>query len=287
VIDQRFRFVQWEFAGRLGPAPGRYPIRRYAGDDVREIVVVGGLEAPPRRPRAARGRSRRAPAGTDGGPDAVDVTRATVIDATPLYERDAAEAWLEDAAGDESRRIVGEALVLLNRAVAGHRIAAADPYVADADGARALVTRVGYGRGEEVADGAWEEARELAPLPDRVSRALAPQERLAAILSGRDVALACEELALRARLDLDQVREREAAMQTHLALEAAIAELESWRDHADMARRLDQLAEYRVAAAAAANAALEGGLELDAVRAIEVTLSRIEAALRARAAAAT
>ena len=52
---------------------------------------------------------------------------------------------------------------MLNRAVAGHRVAAADPLLADADPARALVTRVGYGAGEQVAEGDWEAARELPP----------------------------------------------------------------------------------------------------------------------------
>ena len=58
--DRRFRFVQWEFAGRLGPPPGRYVVRRYAGDVVREVVVVTEGSAPrrPAPPRTAR-RGRR------------------------------------------------------------------------------------------------------------------------------------------------------------------------------------------------------------------------------------
>ena len=93
-----------------------------------------------------------------------------------------------------------------------------------------------------------------------------PQQRLAALLSGRDVALACEELALRARGDLDAGRQREAAMQLHLALEAAVAELESWRGRGDMGERIDELAGLREAvAAAAANAAIQGGLEPETV----------------------
>ena len=90
------------------------------------------------------------------------------------------------------------------------------PVGADADPARALVIRVGYGSGEQVAEGDWESAREL-PVPRRAPSAralLSPQERLAALLGGRDAALACEELALRARGDLDHGRAREAALQT-------------------------------------------------------------------------
>jgi len=212
------------------------------------------------------------------------VTRATVIEVTPLFERDAAEAWLEAAAGEQAGETVARALTVLNRAVAGYRVAAADPLLADADPGRALVTRVGYGAGEQVADGEWEAARELPRPREKRSRALVPQQRLAALLSGRDVALACEELTLRARGDLEAGRQREAAMQLHVALEAAVAELESWRGRGDMGDRIDELAALRADAAAAANAAIQGGLEPDAVEKVDAALSRLEAALRARAA---
>jgi hypothetical protein len=282
VSERYFRFVQWEFAGRLGPDPGRYPVRLFAGDDVREIVGIGGYEAP-RRSLVPFGGRRRRRARSEKEPllEPVEVTRATVIDAAPVYDRDAAEAWLETAVREAD--VVEHALAVLNRAVAGHRVAAADPLLADADPARALVTRVGYGRGEQVAEGEWEAARAL-PSPAGRKRALVPQQRLAALLGGRDVALACEELALRARADLAAGREREAAMQAHLALEAAVVELESWREKGDMAGRLGELAGHREAVAAAANAAIQGGLEPGTVSQVEVALGRLEAALRARAA---
>jgi hypothetical protein len=279
VSERRFAFVQWEFPGRLGPEPGRYPVRRFAGDDVREIVIVGGLEAPRRRAFGRRARPRRA----SPEPEPVEVTRATVIDARALHGRDAAEEWLDRATGEDADVVVGEALGVLNRAVAGHRVAAADPSVADADRSRALVTRVGYGSGEQVADGDWEAARELPPA-DGLRRALVPQERLAALLAGRDVALACEELALRARADLRAGREREAAMQAHMALESALVELQSWRAHRDMPARLAELAAHREPVAAASAAALEGGLERSHTEAVEAALQRLEAALRARTA---
>ena len=87
--------------------------------------MIGGFDAP----RRLRRRARRA----DPGPTSVELTRATVIDATPLGELEAADAWLERASGDDRERVTGEALELLNRAVAGHRVASADPWVADAD----------------------------------------------------------------------------------------------------------------------------------------------------------
>jgi hypothetical protein len=254
-------------------------VRRYAGDDVRRVLVIGGIEAPPKRRRAAR--PRRASA----GPASVEVTRATVIDVAPLGTVEDADAWLARAAGPDAERVVGEALELLNRAVAGHRVAAADPWLPDADPSHALVSRVGYGSGEEVADGEWESARELPRAAQRAS-ATAPQERLAALLGGRDAALACEELVLRARADLDHGRTREAALQASIALEAALAELEAWREAGDMARRLDELAGHREPVAAAAAAALQAGVGPEAVAAVEAAVARLEAALRARSVAA-
>jgi hypothetical protein len=272
--------VQWEFAGRLGPEAGRYVVRRYAGDDPRHVVVIGGLEAPRKRRLGQRRRARVAEAGA--GPDAVEVTRATVIHTDPLPE-DGARAWLEEAVS-ERERTVGDALALLNRAIHGHRLSASDPYVREVSEAMALATRIGYGTGELVADGDWVEARELPPPAPKRSMLLAPQQRLAALLSGRDVALACEDLALRARLDLDQGREREAALSLSLALDTALAELEGWRASEEVARRLDELRGHREAVAAVAAAALEGGLQPGQIDVVEGALKRLEATLRARVA---
>jgi hypothetical protein len=247
-------------------------VRRFAGDDVRHVVVIGGFDAP----RRLRRRARRA----DPGPTSVELTRATVIDATPLGED--AEGWLQRASSGES--VTAGALELLNRTVAGHRVASADPWVADADPTRALVCRVGYGTGEQVADGDWEAALEL-PLPrppSARSLILSPQERLAALLSGRDAALACEELTLRARGDLDHGRVREAALQLAVALDTALAELEAWREQGGMADRLDELDSRREAVARAARAALQGGLDAAQTADVGSALGRLEAALRQR-----
>ena len=116
------------------------------------------------------------------------VTRVTVIDATPLED---AAAWLRSPRVDDAEAALG-------RLVALYRIAAADVALPDVDPGRALAARVGYGRGEVVAEGAWEAAREL-PAESHGFRArrgpdLRPHERLAALLSARDAALACEEL---------------------------------------------------------------------------------------------
>jgi hypothetical protein len=247
-------------------------VRRHAGDDVQFVVVVSepasGAEPPRRR------RPRAVPAGPAAAP--APVTRVTVIEGKPLAEP---AAWLATAGAVE------EALAVLRRVVAAHRVAAADPSVADPDPERALAARVGYGSGEQVADGDWEAARTLPP--PRRRRSLAPEERLAALLTGRDVALACEELALRARADLDAGRAREAALQLDAALAAALAEMEAWREQRDIAQRLDELATFVAPVGAAAAAARSGTLEPAQTAALMEALSRLEAALRARAVAAS
>ncbi|MEA2283207.1 MAG: hypothetical protein QOK21_3814 [Solirubrobacteraceae bacterium] len=279
-----FGFVQWEFPGRLGPDPGRYAIRRFAGDDVRHVLVISGAEAPRRGRVAPGGRRRPRRADPDQATPPVEVTRATVIDATGLAGSAAADAWLARALGEGREALLAESLLVLSRAVAARRVAAADPWAADPDAARALVTRIGYGSGEAVADGEWDVARELPAHRGPGRRMLVPQERAAALLGGRDAALACEELALRARADLDRGRGREAALQLDIALRAALAELEGWREHRDLGERLDELAAHAESVAAAASVALRGGLGRREQAAVGDALGRLEAALRARSA---
>ena len=235
--------------------------------------MIGGFEAPRRLSR------RRAAAA-----ESVDVTCATVIGAEPHAEERQAQAWMERADG-----IVADALAVLNRALHARRIAAADPYGGELAPRHALVTRVGYGTGAQVAEGRWTVARELTAPRDRPAReaALRPQERFAALLSGRDVAPACELLALRARLDLDQARAREAALQTEAALGAALTELEGWRELPGMPERLDELRSFAAAIAAAGAAARAGALDNEACVVVEQALGRLEAALRARTAGAS
>ena len=254
-------------------------VRRFAGDEVQQVLVIGGLSAPRRRPRR-EARVRRA----EAEPAAVEITRTTVIEVTPLGDLEAADAWLAEASGENCLQVTEAALRLLNRAVAGHRLASVDPWVTDADPVRALGFRVGYGTGEQVAEGDWESARELPRPEPRAARSalLVPQERVAALLGGRDAPLACEELVLRARGDLDHGRPREAALQLGVALDAALAELAAWREVGDLAARLDELAGLREAVALVSRTALEGPVDPSDV---EAPLARLEAALRARLAA--
>jgi hypothetical protein len=176
---------------------------------------------------------------------------------------------------------------VLNRVLHLQRVAAADHATREVSRDQALVVRVGYGEGEQVADGRWAQAREL-PLPrvrTRREAALRPQERLSALLSSRDAALACEELALRARADVDAGRRREAALQLRAALQAAVAELPPWSERGDLVARIAELEELRPAVDAAADAALRGGVDDEVFARAEHALGRLEAALRARTAA--
>jgi hypothetical protein len=280
--------VQWELPGRLGPDPGRYVVRRYAGDDARQVIVIGGIEAP-RRSRRPGGAARRRARAAEEDPTPVEVTRATVVDADRLDGEEAADAWLKRAAGGDQESVVAGALAVLNRALHARRIAAADPFRGEIADTLALVTRIGYGTGEQVAEGEWTSARDLAPPRPGGGReaALRPQERFAALLSGRDVALAAELLALRARLDLEHERPREAALQLDAALGAGLAELESWRELEGMAARLDELAGLAPEVRAAAEAARAGGLDEVGGAGVRHALERLEAALRARTAGTT
>jgi hypothetical protein len=246
------------------------------------VVVLATLGAPQRR--LLRGR-RPSEAPPQPEPAPVTTARATVIETAQLGE-DEADAWLSSGPAGAAE----EALEVLAGTVHAHRLAAADPGVPPVSLERALVVRVGYGNGEQVAEGRWARALELPPAGGRRGRrrvaALRPQERLAALLTGRDEALACEALVLRAREDLDAGRWREAALQVRVALEAALAELErSPGAAADMTHRVGELRDQRGPVGAAANAALEGELEEPARQAVQHALERLEAALRARSAA--
>ncbi|HWI07301.1 MAG TPA: hypothetical protein VNT54_07260 [Solirubrobacteraceae bacterium] len=285
--SRRFRVVQFEFPWELGPQDGRYTIREHLGEAPGHVLVLRTLGAPERRLLAARrARARLVQAPPDPPAEPVVTSRATLVDTAALDGYESAARWLADA---DVGALAHEALARLNRVLHAHRIAAADPRARDVALRQALVVRVGFGDGERVAEGRWERARELprqaaGGLLRARAGALRPQERLAALLAGRDAALACEELTLRARLDVEAERWREAALGLRVALETAIAELEPWRDAPGLAQRLEELRGRRRDVAAAAAAALQGGLDDEQIALVEAALGRVEAALRARVA---
>jgi hypothetical protein len=269
-----FPFVQFEFGFLLGPHDGRYLRRAGPDAEPERVVVLRTLGAPQRRLLG-----RRRPKAVDAGEvEPVPTARATIVEAKPYDSREDADAWL-DAAGSEPEPVVAAAARELNIVLRSHRAAAADPYARDVRADHALVVRLGYGEGEQVADGRFGRAVELSKEPPRRKRgeALAPQERLAAILGGRDTLLIGEELLLRARLDLDAGRSREAALQARVALEALLAELED--------RFGAPLRPLRAQVGSAANAALDGDLSEEDAAAVEDAVSQMTAAARRNAAA--
>jgi hypothetical protein len=273
-----FAFVQFEFPFALGPEDGRYVLRGPAGLPS-HVLVLKTLGTVERRGMLRRAKSKDAAPEPDPAP--VPTTRATLVHAEPLGE---GEKWVP---GSEPDAEVEDALRVLNGVLHAQRTAAMDPHIREVGRDQALIVRLGAGEGEQVAEGKWAQAIELpSPTPSRRAfaraGALRPQERLAAILSGRDVALAAEELVLRARLDIDAGRGREAALQLRVALEAALAELVPWSDRSDIGKRITELREARGEVGAAANAALQGGLDEPTTKTVEHVLSRIESALRAR-----
>lgn len=182
-------------------------------------------------PRTAR-RGRRRPRPVDpGGPESVPVTRVTVAGGRELPSPPEASAWLESVAGDPRRRAaeVRAATRLLNRALAALRAGARDPLVQEVGATRALAIRIGYGTGEELADGRWSEARELPPPRRGRLEDVDPQSRVAAVLAGRDQVHPAETLLMRARLDAEQGREAEARHGLRAAA-AALAEHPSARE---------------------------------------------------------
>lgn len=252
-------------------------MRRTGDGEPERVVVLRTLGAPERR----RGRlhGRRGSAVEDRGEaEPVPVVRATLIHANPVDDGD---AWVDALRRDDDAREaeVAAALRELNSVVRAHRAAAADPYAREVGRWQANAIRIGHGSGEQVADGRWTVAHEVPEPRERVRRAegLAPQERLAALLSGSDRTRVAEELVLRARLDLDAERPREAALQARVALEALLAELPD---------AADTVSPHRDDVGRAANAALDGDppQELqDAVAAAVVAMRRALAAAARRA----
>jgi hypothetical protein len=279
-FERSFGFVQFEFPGRLGLDDGRYVVR--SGEDVEHVLVVSGGEAASHAGRhGRRWRVRSAEAGTQ----AVPVTTLTVIRSSAFESLDEAGRWLASTGRDRERAEgeVDDAVAVVNRAVHAQRAASHDPYAPDLTPARALVVRLGHGTGDEVADGEWTEAVEL-PSDERRKRridALRPQERVAAVLGGRDRVDACETLLLRARADLDAGRGREGALQLRAGLEALLAEFPDAVAR-DQAEDLASLRERQAATKEAAGEALGGGLAPARIVELSETLGICERVLRRR-----
>jgi hypothetical protein len=272
-----FGFVQLEFGFLLGPGDGRYMVRDDPDTEPETVLVLSTLAAPERR----RLRGRKGKVVEQASPEAVPTSRATFVHTDSFATPDHAEVWLS-AVRDDAERRDGEldrALATLNGALHAYRVSRADPYVRDVALDQALVTRIGFGSGDDAVAGMFKQAWELPRGGGvRAKRSMeAPEERFAALLSGRESVLACEELVLRARMDLGAGRAREAALQARVALEALLAELPRLAPDRRTALEVD-----RTAIGDAANAALRGDLPDELVEALDASVGRMEAALRTR-----
>jgi hypothetical protein len=293
VSERLFLFVQFEFPWELGPPDGRYLMRAPGSQEPEHVVVLDTLTAAPRSPSGplALRRSRRVGAAAPPAPEptSVPVARVTVIDPVSLSAERQARAWLAEL---DAEHYVQGAAAVLNRVLYMHRIACADPYIHEVSPAQALVVRAGWGEGEQVAGGRWLYARELAlagarrgrwPGGRRYSAALRPGERLAHLLGGRAEPLMCEELTLRARLDLDQGRLRHAAVGLQGAYAAAVPELRA-EGRQDLQIRIAELEKIAADVDLQERAARAHGEREPEEEVLRHALERLEAALRARTA---
>jgi hypothetical protein len=282
-VAKLFGFVQFDFAGRLPLADGRY----LADGEATVLVLeqIGAQAAPPRRRRRGRGTS------AEPDPAPVALTRVTVIRASaPLADQAEAARWLDEAseAEDTVESLAAGAIAPLNRALHTHAVAAADPHGRELSPERAERVLIGYGSGEETADGRFTDARQVDLMPRASSRRrareeeLQPQERVARVLRGRDQLDVCETLLLRARADLDAGRQREAALQLRVGLEALLVELEGAVDDPGHTKDMATLRERQVETTAAAKTAIGGGLTDEQLTQVEELLMTCERILRRR-----
>jgi hypothetical protein len=254
-----FLFIQCELPWELGPPDGRYLLRSEEDGEPERVIVLATLgagratlarEAGPLRRRAA---ARKRPVAAEPEPEPVTTASATIVDPVSVSAERQARAWLEEL---RPEREVAAAFAALNRVLHAQRIAAADPYAREVSPAQALTIRAGWGEGEQVAEGQWLHAVEL-PLTgarQRVRRrasALRPDERLAEMLAARERPLLCEELTLRARLDLDQGRLEHATIELDRALFAALDEL-AQEQRSDLPLRVAELQQLHESIAVAA-----------------------------------
>ncbi len=232
-------------------------------------------------------RARAVEPGTP--PQPLPLTRATAIRAfEPFAEEDEAGRWLDSVTevAETADALIEEGLALLNRALHANALASADPCETSLDAGRAVAVRIGWGSGDQVAEGEFSAAREIdvrggGPKRRRADD-LRPQERVAAVLGGREQIDACETLLLRARADLDAGRPREAALQLRVGLEAVLAELPGAIADPGHEEDMALLVERRGEAGEAANVALRGELDAVSLASVEELLAVSERVLRRR-----
>ena len=102
------------------------------------------------------------------------------------------------------------------------------------------------------------------------------------MLGGRERLDACETLLLRARADLDAGRNREAALQLRVGLEALLVELRGALSDSGHEEDMTTIEGHRHDVGALANAALQGDLDATQLQAVKDTQALCERVLRRR-----
>ncbi len=286
-LTQLFGFAQFDLAGTLSVADGRYLVRDEEGE---QSVLVIEILTTAARPGRRRRRVRAVEA--DQAPPPLPLSRATVVRAgRPFETEEEAERWLDEAteAEDTLDVLVAEGIGLLNRALHAQAAASGEPSLQELTPERAAVVRIGYGSGEQVAAGGSSAIREVDVWASGASRRrrraeeLRPQERVAAVLGGKEKIDPCETLLLRARADLDAGRAREAALQLRIGLEALLATMRGVSSDHGHEEDLVALQGRRGEAGEAANAALlEERLEREHEDRVRELLEICERVLRRR-----
>lgn len=230
--------MQFDIAGTLGLPDGRYLVRAAPAAEVEaptdeptrqeRVLVIQSLAVPPKlkkRPGKRPGKSAEPPG--EGS-----VSRVTAVFAEQAFTTEKpAQEWMRRTADDEDAReeAVTVALGMLNRALHALAVAVGDPYIGEVGPTRPLAVRIGQGLGPELAEGNFSACIDL-PTGNRRRRrrtdSVGPQERVAAILGGRQQPDVCETFVMRARADLTAGRDREAALGLSIALDTLLIELE-------------------------------------------------------------
>ena len=280
MSERLFVFLQAELPFRLAVPDGRYVVRGRAGGQPEHVLVVRTLQAGHGRPRRrlmgrfgsrARERAWRGRA-VEAAPEPARVAcvRVTVIDPVSLSAERQAQAWLEAL---EPEQEIRAAFAVMNRALFAQRIAGADPTVhgiSPAPGAhdQGRLGRRRAGRRRPVGPRARAAlGRSARPRPRR--RAASAGALHGTAQRAREPLLS-EELALRAREDLEHGRTRHAALELDRAYAAALLELRTQarltvgrQGGPPLARWIGELEELRGGVADAAAAALAAAAKPD------------------------
>jgi hypothetical protein len=225
-LEPLLPFAQLDFAGAPSLAEGRYLARPVGDTEAKpDVMVVRQLGAARAGKRLRKGKP--VPLESEPGAEPLPLSRLTLIKARPFESEASAADWLDQVLESEAiaTALIREVSTALNRAILAYRVSAPDAYASDLNPADAQAVRFGYGTGQEVAEGRWTAASELPEGRRRSLRAevidgVGAQERIAAVLGGRDEIGPAESLLVDAERATAEGRLALAAITLGAAVEA-------------------------------------------------------------------